>query len=61
MASFSLRMTGNTYSIDNKSTTPARIFFAQGCEVEVEVGGGGAEEDAPVPESTLVRPQKRRR
>jgi len=57
---FSLRcITGKIYSIDNKTSRPARIFFAQGCEVEVE--NAVAEEDAPVPEPAFVRPPKRRR
>jgi len=27
---------GNNYSINNWTEKPARIFFAQGCEVEAE-------------------------
>lgn len=29
-------LTGNTYSIENDHDTLARIFFSQGCEVELE-------------------------
>ncbi|KAI1471412.1 Mif2/CENP-C like-domain-containing protein [Daldinia caldariorum] len=35
---------GNHYSITNNTDKPARIFFAQGCEVLVQGEGGDAEE-----------------
>ncbi|KAI1479512.1 Mif2/CENP-C like-domain-containing protein [Daldinia eschscholtzii] len=35
---------GNHYSITNNTDKPARIFFAQGCEVFVQGEGGDAEE-----------------
>jgi hypothetical protein len=35
----SLILVGNFYSIENDYDQPARIFFAQGCEVEDELPG----------------------
>jgi centromere protein C len=32
-----LTSAGNFYSIENDYDKPARIFFAQGCEVEEEI------------------------
>lgn len=33
---------GNYYSIENKTTKPARVFFAQGCEVSSQVSSQAA-------------------
>jgi hypothetical protein len=35
-----LTLAGNFYSIENVYDKPARIFFAQGCEIQEEITDG---------------------